>query len=344
MSAQRVLVFPDSGPRIGGGHVMRCLTLARALAAQGAAIAFAANPAAQGVLTAFGARDITIFPVSDDLAEAVPAAAAWADGFHATWVLIDHYRLNSTQEAALKGPRRLAVFDDLADRPHPDAHLLIDPSYGRTAQDYSGLVPEGAPVLAGPSYAAVRAEFAACRSSALHRRREGGHLKRLHISLGLTDVEGITGRVARALGPAFPELILDVILGDMAPSLPTLREAAKADAALRLHVNSHAMAELMSHADIAVGAGGSSTWERAVLGLPTVTVVLAENQRAMALAMARDGLVLATDAADGDFEARLVEAVRRLVDDSALRRHLCEASAALCDGRGAERAAEALLG
>ena len=196
MSSARILVFPDCGPRIGGGHVMRCLTLAHALTARGAAVAFAANPAAQGVLTTFGARDMTVFPVTDDLAEAVPAAAAWAEGFKAGWVLLDHYRLDAGQEAALKGARRLAVLDDLADRPHAAA-LLLDPGYGRTAQAYAGLVPEGARVLAGPAYAAVRPEFSAHRQAALLRRRQGGHLQHMLIALGLTDVDGITGRVVR---------------------------------------------------------------------------------------------------------------------------------------------------
>lgn len=342
MSSARILVFPDCGPRIGGGHVMRCLTLAHALSARGAAVAFAANPAAQGVLAAFGARDMTTFPVSDDLGEAAPAAAAWAEGFKADWVLLDHYRLSLAQEAALKGSRGLAVLDDLADRPRP-ADLLIDPGHGRTAADHQGLVPEGARVLAGPAYAAVRPEFAAHRASALLRRRQGGRPRHMLIALGLTDVDGVTGRVVRALRPAFPDLILDVVLSDAAPSLPGLREWAKIDRALRLHVDTRAMAELMSSADLAVGAGGSSTWERAVVGLPTATVILADNQRPMAEAMAKDGLTLAVDAAGGDFEARLVGSVRRLVEDSGLRRSLSEGSAALCDGLGAERVAEALL-
>jgi UDP-2,4-diacetamido-2,4,6-trideoxy-beta-L-altropyranose hydrolase len=343
MPDHRILVFPDGGPRIGGGHVMRCLTLARALTAQGAAVAFAANPAAQAVLTAFGPHDITVFPVTDDLDQAVPAAAAWAAGFKADWVLLDHYRLNPDQDAELKGDRRLAVLDDLAQRPRA-VDLLLDPSYGRSAADYAGLVAEGAQVLAGPAYAAVRPEFAAHRDAALLRRREGGHLRRLLISLGLTDVDGITLRVVRALRPAFPEMILDVALGDAAPSLPALRDWAKIDRALRLHVDSHAMAELMSQADLAVGAGGSSTWERAALGLPTATVILATNQRPMAQAMARDGLLLAVDALEVGFEARLTAAVKQLADDAALRRKLTERSAALCDGLGADRVAWALLG
>lgn len=342
MAAPRILAFPDCGPRIGGGHVMRCLTLARALAARGCAVAFAANPPAQGVLDAFGPRDLTVYPLSDDLAEAAQHATDWASAFKADWVLLDHYRLSPEQEAELKGPRRLAVLDDLADRRRP-ADLVINPGYGLMPRDYLGLVPDGARVLAGPQYALVRPEFVAHRDQALERRRQGGHLKHVLIALGLTDVEGITQRVVRALEPHLQGLILDVVLGEGAPSLPALREQAKTDCALRLHVDSHAMAELMSQADIAVGAGGSSVWERATLGLPTVTVVLAENQRRMAEAMAQVGLTLAVDATAEDFEARLVEAVRRLIDDPALRRWLFEAPCHACDGLGAERVAEAML-
>jgi len=343
MAPRRILVFPDCGPRIGGGHVMRCLTLARALTARGAAVAFAANPMAQEVLTVFGARDMATYAVSDDVAEAARQAVGWARAFEADAVLLDHYQLSFEQEAALRDGRRLAVIDDLADRQRP-ADLIINPGYGRTPADYLGLAPDDAVVLAGPEYALVRPEFAAHRDQALARRREGGHLKHVLISLGLTDVEGITGRVVRALEPHLQGLVLDVVLGDQAPSLPALRERAKTDCGVRLHVDTHAMAELMSQADLAVGAGGSSTWERATLGLPTVTVMLADNQRPMAEAMARVGLTLAVDAGAADFEAQLVAAVRRLIDDAALRRWLFEAPCHACDGLGAERVAEALLG
>jgi len=342
MAAPRILAFPDCGPRIGGGHVMRCLTLARALAGKGCTVAFAANPAAQAVLDAFGPRDMTVYPLSDDLAEAAAHAADWAGAFNADWVLLDHYRLSPAQEAELKGPRRLAVLDDLADRPRP-ADLIVNPGYGLMPRDYLGLVPDDAQVLAGPQYALVRPEFVACRDQTLERRRQGGHLKHLLIALGLTDVEGITARVVGALQPHLEGLILDVVLAGTAPSLPALKARAKADPCLRLHVDSHAMAELMSQADLAVGAGGSSVWERATLGLPTVTVVLAENQRRMAETMAQVGLTLAVDALAPDFEAKLVEAVRRLIGNPALRRWLFEAPCHACDGLGAERVAAALL-
>lgn len=343
MAPRRILVFADCGPSIGGGHVMRCLTLARALAARGGEVAFAVNPFGQGVLEAFGARATTVFPVADDPARATEAAAAWADRWGADWILLDHYFMTPGQEAALKGVRRLAALDDRADRPRP-ADLLLDSGYGRTAADYADLLPAGATVLAGPAQAPVRPEFAAHREAALKRRREGGHLRHVLISLGLTDVDGITGRVVGLLRPLFPELMFDVVLGGAAPSLPALRDRAKADQCLRLHVDSQAMAERMAEADIAVGAGGSSTWERAVLGLPTVSVSLADNQRPMAQALAADGLILTADASNAGFEAALADAVRRLANEPALRRVMSDGTAAMCDGLGAERFAAALLG
>jgi UDP-2,4-diacetamido-2,4,6-trideoxy-beta-L-altropyranose hydrolase len=342
MAATRVLVFPDSGPRIGGGHAMRCLTLARALTARGAACAFAATASTQAILQAFGAPDIEVLPVSGEPDEAAAMAADRAASWGADWVLLDHYGLSPAQEAALRAGRRLAVLADLPGRPRA-ADLAVDSAYGRAPEAYRPLLPPGAVILTGPAYAPVRPEFAARRAAALARRREGGHLRHVLIALGLTDVDGITQRVVGTLRPMLGDLILDVVVGSGAGSLAGLCAAAKTDPHLRLHVDSHAMAELMATADIAVGAGGSSTWERATLGLPTATVVLAENQRPMAQAMKAGGLTLTADVADRDFEDQLIAALHRLIGDAALRRAMSEAAAAACDGLGAERVAEAML-
>jgi UDP-2,4-diacetamido-2,4,6-trideoxy-beta-L-altropyranose hydrolase len=342
MAATRILVFPDSGPRIGGGHVMRCLTLARALSAHGAACAFAATPQVQAILQAFGAPDIEVLPVCGEPVGAAATAANWAQSWDADWVLLDHYFITPEQEAALRAGRRLAVLDDLPGRSRT-ADLLVDSAYGRDAEAYRPLLPKGAVILTGPAYAPVRPEFAVRRSAALARRREGGHLRHVLIALGLTDVDGVTARVVGALRPMLGDLILDVVVGSGAGSLAGLCAAAKTDPHLRLHVDSHAMAELMATADIAIGAGGSSTWERATLGLPAATVILAENQRPMAQALKAAGLTLTADIADPNFEDDLIAALHRLIADAALRRSMSEAAAAACDGLGADRAAKALL-
>ena len=103
------------------------------------------------------------------------------------------------------------------------------------------------------------------------------------------------------------------------------------------------MARLMSEADLAIGAGGSSLWERACLGLPGVTLILADNQRDLALRMAADGLTLAVEAGAPGWKGQLTATVSALARDAAQRSDMSARLAALCDGLGAERAAEAML-
>ncbi len=316
MTSPRILFVCDAGPGVGGGHVMRCLTLAGALTAKGAACAFVRTPEAADIL----ARYAPDMPLVDDDATA-------------DLVVLDSYRMAPATEAVWRARAgRLAVIDDLA-RPH-DADLVLDPSFGRDARDYSAPV-----VLAGPDYALVRPAFAVARAEALARRGEPA--RRCLVSLGLTDVGGITGRVAKALADS--GLALDVVVGAGAASLAAL-QALAADGRITLHVDSDDMAGLITRADLCVGAGGSSVWERACLGLPTVTLILADNQRDMAMRLDAAGVTLALDARWPGLEARLADAVARLVRDDGLRAGLSARSAELCDGLGAERAAGVLLG
>lgn len=337
MTAPRILLFADCGPTVGGGHVMRCLTLARSLAARGAACAFVAPPMVRGLMKTFGPRGIEALDTPEATVDQVRALA---DAFRPDWLVIDHYRLTRADESALRAPdRRLMVMDDLADRPR-DCDLLLDPGYGRVVEDYRGLLPNGAQVLAGPSYALVRPEFAAMREQALARRGEGP-VRRVLVSLGLTDVGGVTGKVVQALLPVLGDRRLDVALGLGTPSLAALQTLI--DPRVALHVDAPDMASLMSEADLAIGAGGSSTWERACLGLPGVTVILADNQRDLAVRMQTDGLTVAVDGAVEDCEVRLRQAFGRLAQDADLRSAISGGLDELCDGLGAQRAAEVML-
>lgn len=344
-TSPRVLFFADAGPQVGGGHVMRCLTLARALTDRGAECAFVESRAAAHVLARFGwpSQGVVAMANTEDLPGLVRWGRAFAERFAPDAVVFDHYRAGAAEEAALIGAgRRIVAIDDLADRAHA-CDLLIDPGFGRRAEDYAGLTPEGCEVLAGPDHALVRPEFAAARPRALSRRARHDPPRRALVSLGLTDVGAITARVVETLRPRLGEVRLDVVLGQDAPSLEALAALAGEDRRIRLHVNSQEMAALTADADLAVGAGGSSVWERATLGLPTATVVLADNQAAMAARLDEAGASLALDARADGFDAALAAAWDRLAAEPSLRWSLTERSSALCDGRGAERAAVAVL-
>lgn len=333
----KILFLADAGPSVGGGHLMRCLTLSGALGRAGAECGFMATAEAAAVLDAFAGGAVRRFPApSNDPAGLVALAVQAARTWRATVAVIDHYGLGIEADRALRtAAGRLLAIEDLR-RPR-DCDLLLDSNLGRDERDYPGLA-----ALVGPAYALVRPEFAAARAAALARRGEGGAAERVLVSLGLTDVGAITGRAVAAILPALGERRLDVVVGAGAPSLARLQALAAAEPRLRLHIDARDMAELIAAADLAIGAGGSSAWERCVLGLPTLTLVLADNQRENSQALAAAGAVLALEV-NGALDARLAEAFAALVDDAAGRGRMSGAAAGLCDGFGADRVAARML-
>ena len=333
----RILFLADAGAKVGGGHVMRCLTLAEALTRAGAACAFVATPAVVGVLDAFAAAPFEVIPLEGEASGAELAAAGVAVAGREAIIVADHYGFGPAEDAMLAAKAaRLLIIDDL--RRRHEQGLVLDSNLGRTPRDYPGRE-----LLAGPAYALVRPGFAAAREAALARRAARAPAARVLVSLGLSDVGAITSRVVRAILPSLGEMALDVVMGDGAPSRAEMEALAAGDPRVATHIDARDMAALNAAADIAVGAGGSSVWERCVVGLPSLTVIVADNQRDNAAALANAGASFAISPPSGDFDKRVRTAFEALAADAAVRAAMTEAAAALCDGLGAERVAARLL-
>lgn len=340
MSGPSVLFVVDGGPEIGGGHVMRALTLAGALAGRGARPSFLAPPFVAALLDRFAGPGIGRIDSAElDLAAFAEAAGNAASGFDA--VVFDHFRLGAREHYRIAGGRPSLAVDDLADR-RLGVDMVLDVGPARRTADYAGLVEPDAVLLLGPAYALVRPAFLARREAAL-ARRDGETADRVLVSLGLTDVGGVTARVVSRLLPRLGEAALDVVVGREATSLAEMQRLAARDPRVTLHVETPDMDQLCAQADLAVGAGGSSTWERCTLGLPTVLVVLADNQEPGARAVATAGAAEAVDARADDFDAAFDRAFLGLMRSPERRGRMARAAAALCDGEGAGRVAEALL-
>lgn len=334
-----VLFVCNAGPEVGGGHVMRSLTLARALQQRGVAVSFLCPPAVTAVLEAFAPDIHRVWAGSTEAARIVAAVrTAKAD-----LVVFDHYGLDADDHRAAAGARPVLVIDDLADRPL-GADLVLDSGPSRTAEDYLGLLPGHAQLLLGPANAPVRPAFAALRPSALARRTDSQPVRRILVSLGLSDVGGITGRVLERLAPMTAEVAVDVVLGAQAPSLSKVQALAMVYPQVSLHIDSSDMAALTANADLAIGGGGSSSWERCVLALPTLLLILADNQRPAARALESVGAVMALEAGSPDFAGHFEEDVTRLLADDRLRVGMALAAAEVCDGLGADRVADAVMG
>lgn len=346
----------DANALMGGGHVMRCLSLANTLRRQGfeTIFVFAIMPAAllEHVSAAGHAvRSIACSPemnregagweaepLSTEAQRRDAEAMTQAVGGRADWLVVDHYLLDRRWEnAARRQADRILVLDDLANRLH-DCDLLLDQTLGRERGDYSTLVLGQARLLLGPLYALLRPEFVRERPASLARRRSPGVVRRIFISLGATDVGGCTIPAARAGLAAAGELEVDVVIGRSAPSVEELRALAEREPRLRLHVDTQEMAALMRDADLAIGASGSTSWERCCLGLPTVALVLADNQRLVAEKLTEGGSAYVAHCADA-----LPETLFSLIADPARRLAMTAAAAALADGWGVERVSREML-
>lgn len=356
--SMRVAFRVDASVEIGTGHVMRCLTLADALAGDGAACLFLCRAhdghlleliAARGhEAVALPARDAATVSVSDP---PLPAHARWLGTDWATdaedsraalagasidWLIADHYALDRHWERAMRPAcRRLLAIDDLADRPH-DCDLLLDQNLGRSAEDYGGLLAPGTRTLIGPRYALLRPEFAALRAESLARRAHP-QLRHLLVTMGGVDKNDATGAVLDALDGCDlpPDLSITVVLGPHAPWLAAVKaRAAAMPRPTRVLVGISDMARLMLEADLAIGAAGTTSWERCCLGLPTIQLVVAENQKEVAANLELSGAAVTTLE-----RTRLCETLPRLLGEMTVGRLqlLARRAADICDGEGATR-------
>ncbi len=299
-----ILFRTDASLDIGTGHVMRCLTLAEALRERGALCRFVCRVHPGNLIELIRQRGFEVFalPLDSNWAgtdKVNPSHAAWLGADWATdaeqtkvgagetaadWLIVDHYALDARWERALcTACYRLMAIDDLADRPH-NCDVLLDQNLGRRAEDYGHLVPDGCTIMAGPQYALLRPEFAALRPYSL-ARRAAPRLNRLLITMGGVDKEDATGEVLGALRacPLPADCQISVVMGPHAPWLARVREKAAAMPwPTDVLVNVRNMARLMADSDLAIGAAGSTSWERCCLGVPSIIVVLAANQQPIA--------------------------------------------------------------
>ena len=214
-------------------------------------------------------------PPLDAAAQAADVRATAAVAGTADWLIVDHYLLDARWHSAARSfASRLVVVDDLANRSY-DCDLLLDQTLGRTPSDYDSWVPPGTRILAGSNYALLRPEFELERPAALKRRKEAVGVSRILVSMGTADIGGWTAKIIDEVLEAAPGCDVDVVLGAQAPSLARVQQLASLDRTISLRVDTAEMPRLMRDADLAIGAAGTTSWERCCMGLPAIAVILA---------------------------------------------------------------------
>jgi UDP-2,4-diacetamido-2,4,6-trideoxy-beta-L-altropyranose hydrolase len=335
-------VRADASVKGGIGHIVRSLALAEAWKeAGGKAILVSSGPFP--VLEALTA-DVDFRWLGAERPSLVDDIGGFLDIAHKTdadVVVLDSYDLDSTWEARVRQEGLpLLAMDDLASR-HHQCDILLDTSLSpQDADQYQGLVQNETVLLLGPEYALLRRSFRATRFGP----REGGPVRRVLVSFGGTDPLDYTSAALDALALVnAPDLRVDVVASSANPRLTTLCKQVAALPQAFLHVDTHEMASLMAAADLALGAGGSSSWERCRAGLPSLLVLAAPNQRGIAALLAAEEAVRIVSGEGTGLVRELANALNAALADCQWRAFASHRGMRIVDGLGAERVVARLL-
>jgi UDP-2,4-diacetamido-2,4,6-trideoxy-beta-L-altropyranose hydrolase len=354
----KVLFRTDASVTIGSGHVMRCLALAHVLRQRGAEVIFIARVLPGDLCRVIEQRGYQVLRLRiteeggstdqvDQVQDAMHTLAAISSAvIIADWLIVDHYALDrSWEEMVADKVDQIMVIDDLANRSH-ECQLLVDQNlYSEIASRYDRYLPASCTRLLGPKYALLRGEFALARQAS---RPRPSVARDVLIFFGGSDASNQTMRVLAAMNTlGRSELSLNVVVGVSNPHRGRIEErcrelAAERSMTITFSCQIEHMATIIAAADLAIGGGGTSCWERCCLGLPTIVMAVAENQIAVAQALEEEKAIRYLGLAEHVSNATLMQAITELLDNHSARQEMSANGKRLVDGEGASRVADAI--
>ena len=353
-----LLVRADAGPSIGTGHVMRTLALGQAWKRIGGSVVFVGGELPNGLISRIQAENFDVYKLDNSSCNLDDAkeTADIASSLGADWIAIDGYRFDDAYQAILSRlDCRLMVIDDYQHANHENADVIVNQNAYADPECYR--ITSSARTLTGPSFALLRNEFTATavEQSNLENSVEPQKQKhivkqarRILVTFGGEDADNWTLKTLGVLSSLNrKQLIVDCVVGACYQHSAELEIFKKtANMSLRIHRNVDHMAALMHRVDIAISAGGSTCYELARCGVPTIVASIADNQIPVALALSARGVMISIDEVktgattrNYDPMKRLTKSIRRLLNDYETRKTMSELGSKLVDGNGGHRIA-----
>jgi len=322
----------DANRRLGMGHLMRCLALAQFFKEQGHACHFYSHDLGGQLVDLIQKRGHG-FTRLKELHE-VPEADA-------PWLVVDHYHLDEPWETeANRRFPHLLVIDDLANRPH-QCQLLVDQNYFEEFEKrYDPWIPPETQRFLGPRYAIIHPRYLA-----LTGRRERGSAKADHFfaSFGGADANGQTEKAIRALKRLeLPSLEFTVMVGGLNERRERVLEEVGGDPRFVIPSPTYDLSEIFERVDMALIAGGSTTWELCYLGIPVLSMSCADNQKKFSEDFSTTGAIDYLGWWEDVSEDLLHERLLHLLETPSHREELSIAARDQVDGKGVMRIHQAM--
>jgi len=316
----QVIFRVDGSEEIGSGHVVRCITLADQLLSKGAKVRFITRAFTGGMQDFIESHGFTCSRLDGDInsieLDAFETYLVIRENYDSRidWLIVDHYDLDYSWESFLRPVvKKIMVIDDLANRKH-DCDLLLDQNYYKNYHNrYDGLVQKSTKLCLGTKFALLNPNFFSVKKKL---RRRDGVVRRILVFFGSSDIYNQTELTLNAiemLGRS--NLYVDVVVGNSNPQKERIRQFCLLRPHYFYHCQIPYMADLIAEADLSIGAGGTTTWERCFLGLPSIISVVAENQVNVSRDVSNFGAAICLGWAKNNSVLIYENAIRSLIDD-----------------------------
>lgn len=337
-----ILIRADASTYIGTGHVMRCLALAQGLQDQGGRAIFVLSNKSPALEARLLSEQMLILHLSVEVGsdEDAHQTVDFAYQFAAKWVVVDGYHFGAKYQKAIKNfGNSLLFFDDYGHANCYYADLVLNQNISAHQDLYINREPY-TKLLLGTDYTLLRKEF--CQWLQWHRKINLVASKIL-VTFGGSDPDNVTLKVIQSLLFMSNDLEVIVVVGGSNPHYKKLKSVTESNSAISIQQNVNNMPELMAWANIAIAAGGSTNWELAFMGLPSIVITIADNQKAIAAELDRQGVIINLGWHQDVTIEQISLVLRELIGDRHKREDMSQKGRKLVDGNGASRVASQML-
>ena len=355
------IIRVDASSEIGTGHVMRCLTLANVLKKNGEKVAFISKKYDGNLISFCLKNGFKIYSIpkyltahkkensdpyylsqKEDAAETINIINK--NKLSPKCVIVDHYGISLKWERLIRPhTKTIFVIDDLFNRKH-DCDFLLNQNYlPDMASKYNNLIPANTKTFFSPRYALLRDEFKTQIAKKSLKKEDSTF--NIFVFFGGSDTVNMTEKVIQAINffknttenkQLKNNLIANIVVGANNNKKKEIELLCKKNDYLKYHYNISNISEIMKQTDIAIGAGGSTTWERCAIGLPSIVVTIAKNQEETTKYCAEKEVLNYLGKAENITIECIARAINELILSPSKRSAFSKKSMDLVDGNGAD--------
>ena len=356
---KRIAIRADASESIGVGHIMRCLTLANFIKNEKhfthLSITFICNSLPSYLQKKIESEGFNLIELANNknnknnkketyqTFDAQLCIDTIQDLGKYDLLIQDHYQLSAPWQKRLKSYyHKILVIEDIAERVH-QSDFLLDQTFGRQPQEYGLYVNSSCQLLTGQSYILLREEFTQLIPDAKAKRAKNTKINNILISFGGTDVKNMTGLAIESiielsanerLGRQYS---LSVVLSSTSKQLNVIKNIVRSYSWITLFIDTNEMAQLMLNADLAIGANGSTAWERCSLGLPTISFDFADNQKVISQKLNELGAIINLGTPCIKSKENIQNQILNLCANHSVYTYMVKKCFNVCDGYGTSR-------